>query len=204
METVGLEGPLLEAVRKLRRTGDRTTLRTPQPARSRRACEQRPYGRCCSMTDFGSSSPALTGVVEGAEDSACEMALDTWTSGGSRGLFDEPWFTTARLVFALVFCCVAMIFLWSPGIGNYAVSHIHYFKRPTAYSVITPRVTRGGTVGQSQLNYLNLLATVFCSLLVTASLRMKSACTDRSFEKQDAPDSPLWDSDIDQSARRPS
>jgi hypothetical protein len=76
----------------------------------------------------------------------------------------------ARVALAVVSWCVATIFLWSPGIGNVAVTHIHYFKEAYGPFSYHSRETRGGIVVQYGLNYFNLFVTLCSSLLVSASL----------------------------------
>jgi hypothetical protein len=76
----------------------------------------------------------------------------------------------SRLVLALLFWCTAVVFLWLPGFGNYAVDHMHYLKEGYGMLSYYSRESRGGVVGVHGVNYPNLVATLILTLLVSASL----------------------------------
>jgi hypothetical protein len=110
-----------------------------------------------------------------------------------------------RLALAAAFWCVATVFLWGPGIGNVSVNHIHYFKEAFGVLGYYSRETHGAVTEPYKFHYLSLAVTVFSSLLVSGSLLYEFALYRRNQqETKRQKDSPLWDSDLDQTQRRSS
>ena len=110
-----------------------------------------------------------------------------------------------RLALAVVFWCVATVFLWGPGIGNVAADHVHYFKEVFGVFGYYSRETRGVVTEPYKFHYFSLVLTIFSSFVVSASLLYEFGMyRQKQRESNGRAHSPPRDSDLGQTQGRPS